>query len=458
MKNRYDLTQGNILRQLLLVSLPVMGTSLVQMAYNLTDLFWLGRYSTEAVSSAGFGGYFTWLGVAVILLARIGTEVRIAQKTGSADRASAQEYAVTGVQLIVILGFLYGVLLYFFPHFWLSFFNIEEALVYQGAVDYLTIIAFGIIFYSLNPVLASTIIGTGNTLTPFLISASGLVINMILDPLFILTFNWGVKGAAIATVLAQFFVTLFFFLYFFTSSSALLYRVRYFKKMDGEKAKDILRLGLPSAIQSAFFTFIAMAVSRIIVRESGQLLAQVTAAQKIGSQLESLSWLISGGIATALGAFVGQNVGAKKYQRVFQGVRYGLLSMSVYGVLVTIFLFFGAHSLYHIFLPNDPAAVDIGTDYLKILSLSQTFMIIEAIIGGAFNGFGRTVPQSITSIVFNAARIPMALLLAQWLGINGIWWAISLSSIFKGIVLWLWFKISVPEKELIASELNPTIY
>lgn len=452
MKDKRNLTEGNILSQLILISLPIMGTSLVQMAYNLTDLFWLGRYSTEAVSSAGFGGYFTWLGAAVIILARIGTEVRIAQRVGSNDPQEAKEYAVTGVQVIVLLGLLYGALLFFFPRFWLSFFNIQEQVIFEGAVDYLTIIALGMVFYALNPVLSATMIGKGNTVVPFLVSATGLVVNMLLDPLFILTFNMGIKGAAIATVLAQVFVTLLFFVYFHFSRSALLYRAKYWVTINTQKAWDILRLGIPAAIQSAFFTFIAMTVSRLIVRVSGDQLAAVTAAQKVGSQLESLSWLVSGGIATALGAFVGQNFGAKKYRRVFQGVRYALISMSIYGLAVTALLYFGARGLYSVFIPNDPRAVQVGTEYLRILAVSQVFMIIEAIIGGAFNGFGRTIPQSVTSVVFNFLRIPMAYVFVGLIGINGIWWAISLSSVFKGLVIWLWFKVTVPAKQLIESE------
>lgn len=454
MKNKHNLTEGNILKQLLLVSLPVMGTSLVQMAYNLTDLFWLGRVSSEAVSSSGFAGYFTWLGAAVILLVRIGTEVRVAQMTGANRHEQASGYAKTGVQLIFLLGLLYGALLFLFPEFWLQFFNIKDANVFDGAVVYLSIVSLGIVFYSLNPVLSASMIGTGNTLTPFIISASGLVVNMILDPLFILGFDWGIAGAAWATVIAQVVSTLIFLLYFKFRPS-ILSRVKLLTKVNMEKALDILRLGLPTAVQSAFFTFMAMWVSRIIVKVSGDQLAAVTAAQKIGSQFESLSWLIAGGISTALGAFVGQNVGAKQFNRVFKGIKYALWSMCVYGLMITLLLYVGAKGMYTLFIPTEPDTIKVGTSYLQILAYSQVFIIIEAIIGGAFNGFGKTLPQSVVSIVFNAARIPMAYALIPHFGLNGIWMAISLSSIFKGIVIWGWFKLVIKENELVESK--PTL-
>ena len=126
MKDKYILTEGNILRQLIFVSLPVMGTSLVQMAYNLTDLFWLGRVGDEAVSSAGFGGYFIWLAAALVLLVRIGTEVRVSQRTGAGSHAEAREYAKTGVQLITIFSFIYGAIMFASSEILLSFFNIDS--------------------------------------------------------------------------------------------------------------------------------------------------------------------------------------------------------------------------------------------------------------------------------------------------------------------------------------------
>lgn len=441
MKKRYDynLTEGNILRQLLLVSLPVMGTSLVQMAYNLTDLMWLGRVNGKAVASAGFAGFFTWLAAAFILLIRIGTEVRVSQRVGANLKEDAKQYAKTGVQLEFFFGIAYGLVLFVFADFWISFFGIEDPVVLQGAIDYLKIVAIGMVFYNLSPIFSAAINGTGNTLSPFLISLVGMVLNMILDPVFIIGFQMGVRGAAIATVIGQIVVLLFFLLYFYSRDS-ILSKVNYFSKIDWKKAQDILRMGIPAALQSAFFTFIAMIISRIVVEVSGDS-ASANAAQKIGSQIESLSWLVSGGIATALGAFVGQNFGAKKYDRVFRGIRYANIAMIVYGAMITLLLFFFAEPLFTVFIPDEPDTINIGIQYLRILAFSQIPMIIESIIGGAFNGLGKTVPQSVVSIIFNASRIWIAYLLVEYFGLNGIWWAISLSSILKGIVLWIWFKI-----------------
>lgn len=445
---KYNLTNGNILAQLIKVSLPVMLTSLMQMAYNLTDLFWLGRatsddaVNTGYIASAGIGGLFTWLSAAIIILVRIGTEVRVAQAVGRVDETSARDYARTGVQLEVILGLLFTFVIASFTPFWISLFDIPEQEVYHNAVIYLRIISSGLIFYMLNPVFSATLNGTGNTKTSFLISSIGLTINMLLDPLLIIVFKMGIEGAAIATVIAQITVTVAFLLYFHFNES-LLRKASYFTKFDKDKALDILKLGFPAAIQSAIFTFISMYITGL-VSPFGK---EANAVQKLGSQIESLSWLVAGGFQTALAAFVGQNYGAKQPKRILDGFRYAMLTLGLYGIVISVLMFVFSKELFQLF-SHDPGTVSRGDEYLKILAFSQLFMIIEALVGGAFNGLGKTIPQSIVSLSFNALRIPMAYFFIEYYGLNGIWLALTISSIFKGTVIYLWFKIYIRNKEI----------
>lgn len=445
MQDRYDLTKGNIFKQIILVSLPVMATSLVQMAYNLTDLFWLGRISDDAVAAAGFGGFFIWLGNAVILLARIGTEVRVSQQIGQENEAEAKAFALTGIQMELILSFIYALLLILFTPTWISFFQIKDAHVHQEAITYLRLVSFGMVFFAINPVLSAALNGTGNTFWPFVISSLGLVINMILDPIFIFVLDLNVAGAAIATALAQVIVTIIFIIYFKVRNS-ILSGIKLLSRINWSRVKNILRLGVPSALQSALFTFISMIITRIVV--SVAVDSGANAAQEIGQQIESLSWLVAGGFSTALGAFVGQNFGAKKYDRVLKGVRVSFIAMAVYGILVTGLLYFAAEPLFTVFIQDEPDTILIGIDYLKILAFSQVFMIIEAVFGGALNGLGTTVPQSVVSITFNILRIPMAYFLSFNLGygLNGIWTALTISSILKGIVITIWFKLYITKK------------
>lgn len=441
MENR-QLVEGNISRALVKLAVPIMATSFVQMAYNLTDMLWLGRVGTKAVAAAGTAGFFTWFGSALFMIPKIGAEVGVAQSIGREDIDSAKKYAANTLKLDILIALIYSAILMTFRHQIIGFFRLGDKEVIQMATDYLLIISFGLLFYFLNPVFSGIFNGSGNSSTPFKINTAGLITNMILDPIMIMGIGpfpkMGIKGAAWATIIAQFVVTLIFI---FTSrkKSVLLKELNLLKiPFDKEYIKIILKLGLPVAIHQGLFSSIAMVIARIIA-QWGPI---PVAVQKVGSQIESISWMTAGGFSTAISAFVGQNYGAGKLERIREGYKKGLQIVGSIGIFATILLIFGAQPVFKLFIPDDPEALEIGIRYLRILGISQLFMTIEIASQGAFNGLGRTVPPSLASVAFNALRIPAALILSStFLGLDGVWWSISISSVFKGTVLTTWYLI-----------------
>jgi Na+-driven multidrug efflux pump len=140
-----------------------------------------------------------------------------------------------------------------------------------------------------------------------------------------------------------------------------------------------------------------------------------------------------------MSAFSGQNYGAKKGQRVYRGYYVGLGIVSCIGFAATAALIFAARPLISIFL-HEPEAIALGVAYLRILGISQLPQTVEILTAGAFIGLGRTAPPSIVGISLNLFRIPAALILsATALNLDGVWWAISISSILKGIILSTWY-------------------
>lgn len=144
--------------------------------------------------------------------------------------------------------------------------------------------------------------------------------------------------------------------------------------------------------------------------------------------------------STALAAFTGQNYGAGNYERIRKGYRLTLGIAGSIGLGAGILFFVLNHEIFGLFV-NEPEAIEAGGNYLKILALSQLFMVTESVTAGAFNGTGHTTPPALTGIIFTGARIPMAYFLTSFpqLGLTGIWWSITISSILKGSVLPLWF-------------------
>jgi len=443
MKN--NLTEGKILPVLIKLALPIMGTSFVQMAYNMTDMIYIGRLGSSAVAGVGTAGFFTWFAMAFILISRIGAEIGISQSIGKGDTKLAKKYANNTIILNIILGLIYGAFLIIFRKQLVGFFSLENKNVIDMAIDYLVIVSAGINFYFINPVFTGIYNGTGDSRTPFRFNVVGLVTNMILDPMLIFGVGpipaLGIKGAAIATVFAQVVVTTLFIM---SAKKFRLLRSFSFKNLDAENMKSIFKYGLPVAMENGLFTIFAMLIARIIA-DWGEV---PIAVQKVGSQIESISWMTAGGFQTAISAFVGQNYGAKKWNRIVKGYKIGILTVSIIGIFATFLLIFGAAPIFSFFIPEE-STLPYGIAYLKILGVSQLFMCIEIATAGAFNGVGKTLPPSLISIVFTGLRIPMALILSSpnLLGLNGVWWSISISSVIKGILLISWFIVYLKAQE-----------
>lgn len=434
MRQKIDLLNGPVFSSLTKLALPIMATSLVQMAYNLTDMIWIGRISSSAVASVGAAGMYMWFANGIAVLAKMGGQVKVGHALGAGEKNEACSYARNAIQLSLLLGFCYGILCLVFHHPLIGFFRLNSAEVIHNAEVYLSITCGLVIFSFLNQVFTGILTAMGNSRTSFLATASGLVINIFLDP--VLIFGIGpfprldVTGAAVATVFAQAAVTVFF-LISVRKEPEIFMNLQLFSRPQISVLKAIIRIGLPSSVQSMMFTGISMIIARMVAGFGDAAVA----VQKVGSQIESISWMTSDGFSAAVNSFIAQNFGAGNKERAKKGYRCAMMVVLLWGVFCTIVLVFFPAPIFRIFIPED-TVLPMGVDYLRILGVSQLFMCMEITTAGAFSGLGRTLPPSIVSISLTTARIPLALLLISTpLGLNGIWWSITISSICKGLVL-----------------------
>lgn len=440
MNKNLNLREGKIRSTLVKLALPIMGTSFIQMAYNLTDIMWLGRLSTGAVAAAGTAGFFLWFGASLVMITQVGVGVNVAQYIGRNDPENAKKYISNGFQLDILIALLYSLLLFSFRRNIIGFFNLQDTDVIRMATEYLTIISMGIIFHFLNPIFSASLNSTGNSVTPFKVNTIGLVTNMMLDPLLIFGVGpipqLGIKGAALATIMSQFVVTAIFVI-LGKAFNNIYSHVSLLSKPDIKIIKNIMKLGFPPAMQTGLHAVISMILAKIIAHFG----PVAVAVQSIGSQIESISWMTSDGFSSSISAFVGQNFGAKKLERIKDGYKQGIQILGSIGIFASLLLIFGAEFLFAIFVPHDPIAIHEGIIYLRILGLSQFFMCIEIGTIGAFNGLGKTLQPTVNGVVLNVLRIPSALILSSTvLGLSGVWWSISVTSILKGIILFIWFR------------------
>lgn len=437
MKTRINLLEGKILPALSALALPIMATSLIQMAYNLIDMIWIGKIGASAVASVGAAGMFMWLSNGLATLAKMGGQIKVGHALGAQKKEDAASYAQSSIQMGIVFAIGFGILSVVFADEMIGFFQLNSAQVIQDAKLYLMITCGLVIFSFMNQIFTGILTAMGNSRTSFIATGIGLVLNIVLDPLFIFGFGaippMGVAGAAIATVLAQ-LVVMLLFLYTILRDTVLFCDVHILHSYSSQHTREIFRIGLPSAVQSMLFSGISMVIARLIAGWGDAAVA----VQKVGSQIESISWMTAEGYAAALNSFVAQNHGAKNTDRIREGYRLSMIVMLSWGVFCSLVLIVFPQLIFQVFI-QEVEVLPMGVDYLRILGVSQLFMCMEITTAGAFSGLGKTLPPSIVSITLTGARIPMAILLGRWLGLNGVWWAITISSIGKGIVLLGWF-------------------
>ncbi len=410
-----------------------MATSFVQMAYSLTDMAWVGRLGSESVAAVGAVGILIWLSSSAAVLSKVAAEVSIGQAVGANKKRTAMAYASHVTTIGLIAGLLVMTTLLSCAPLILSFFKLEP-IVNNTAINYLQLVALGVPFAFLAVTFSGIYNGVGRSHIPFYLTGSGLVCNMLLDPLFIFGLKMGTQGAAIATVLSQALVFTLF-VWQMRRHNGVLNRFPMLVKLRRSFTSRVFKLGLPVAIMNFFFASINTYMARVASIYGSHV---GVSTQTVGGQIEGITWNTSMGFSTALGAFTAQNYAAGKMSRARQAFRYTLSIMLSLGVLVTIsFVFFGKE-IFSVFVPN-PINIAEGGNYLYIVGLSQLFMMLEMTTTGIFNGTGRTLPPAIVSIGLNLARIPLALFMAPRMGLSGVWWAIAISSIAKGVVLFTWW-------------------
>lgn len=430
-----NLLQGGILSSLTRLALPIMASALIQMAYNLVDMVWIGYLGYQPVAAVGAAGMFIWFGDGLLMLSRIGGQVYVGQAIGRADDADARGWAVASFQLSAVIALVYASIQLLFAPQLIGFFRFNEAATIRDGITYLRLVAIGFPFAYIARNYTGLVTVRGQSHISMKATIIGLVLNIILDPVCIFIFGWGVAGAAIATVFSQFVVFIVFL--YAGSKIPLFQKLPIFREQLVRRWGKIIRLGAPTSLQNMFYAAISMILGRL-VSSFGDAAISI---QKVGSQVESISWMTAEGFAVALTAFMAQNYGAGQIERTKEGYKKALLLMTGLGLLNTLLLCGFPGIIFQAFI-RDPAVIPGGISYLFILGLSQFFMCMEIMTAAAFAGLGRTMPPAVVITLLTGARIPLAYALASTsLGVDGVWWAISLSSIAKGIVLVVLFTL-----------------
>lgn len=400
MKKQQDLTQGNILKVFCLFALPLFFSSLFQQLYGTVDLLFVGEFlGKQETAAVGASGIIVTCMIGVFTGVSVGTGVIVSQFRGAKDTANIRSC----IKNAYLLGMFGGVVLticgLLFSEMALELLNTPENIM-KPALVYIRIYLLAVIpmiFYNISSGILRAL---GDSRTPFQILATGGILNVFLDALFIAMLKWGVAGVAIATLLAQTFTAVIAFQKVLLSENS----VKEFSEIlfpDSQMLKRILTVGIPLGLQSMIITFSNLAV-QYNINGFGE---DAVAAFAIYFKVENLIYLPILAFGQAMITFTGQNYGAGLKERIRKGViSCNLLSMGVTAVLSAVVLFFGRQILG--VFSDDPAVIEEG---LRIIHVSFPFYFLYAILevtGAVVRGIGKTT-QSMFIIICNlcVARI-----------------------------------------------------
>ncbi|NLA70598.1 MAG: MATE family efflux transporter [Clostridiales bacterium] len=449
MKQVRSLTTGSISKELTLLSLPIVATAFLSTAYNIADMAWVGLLGGEALAGVGIGGMYVWFSQGIAFLSRMGGQVLVGQAIGAGNLEAAEKYASAAIWISNISGALFGLICLIFAAPMSTAFGLESSIAVESCKIYLWIVC-GL---SIIPFAGFTLTGIynaqGDSKTPLIANFIGMVLNIILDPIMIFGPGplpaLGILGASSATMISQ--VVVLIVLIVAAQRDSQFYNVvkgiKLFEKNEKKYFTQVLRLGWPSAIQTMAYCSISMVLT-LFTAGFGEI---AVAIFRVGNQVESLAWNIANGFGSAINAFTAQNYGAGNMIRVRKGYKFSFAMVIAWGIFVSLLFIIFPAQLSSVFFHTEKEVL-LSIDYLVIIGVGEALMCLELLTIGALQGLGKTGICSLISVTLTSARIPIAVVLsATALGLNGIWWSMSLTSMAKGLIFWAVFYIVCRRQE-----------
>ena len=434
-----DLTQGSILKNLWTLALPMVVANILQNAFSIVDMIFVGRLGPTAVAAVAVSGLVMMVAWTLLIGVSVSTVAVIARFFGAGDLEQANAAAVQSL----ILGGVISVLLALFGAM-----LDEPVLKILGATPemmgpataYFSVVfvgSFTLIFMYLSGAILR---GAGDAKTPMIILMVGTVFNIVLDPLLIFG-PWffprlEVKGAAYATVIGQGIAMVLGLWVLGTGYSRIHVRLPHFR-VRPRLMKRMVLIAIPGTFQGGVRSLAHLGLIKI-VSLYGTL---AVAAFGIGLRINLLVMMVGWAIGGAASTLVGQNLGAKKPGRAEKSAWLTVAIFCGFMALAGAAFFVFADPLISLF-NDDAGVISIGHSYLRIVTLSYPFLGVSMICAMSFNGAGDArTPAWIVGLTLIALMIPLALILPRFTvpATSGIWWATAIAVTFQGIIMALAF-------------------
>ena len=425
-----DMTKGNPTGLLLTFMLPMVVGNVFQQLYNMVDSMIVGKYvGADALAAVGATGSLNFLIFSLCGGMANGIGIIISQYFGAGNDNGVKKAIANAVYIMATSALLMGVIGLVFSRKLLIFLNTPENIL-DDYVLYMQIMCIGILAVGLYNCIAAILRAVGDSKTPlyFLIVAS--ILNIALDLLFVKTFNMGVAGAGIATIISQLLAGIGSLAFAFIKNP-------YFKigrdQMKAEKMiiAQCVRMGIPLAFQTSLIAISCVALQSVVNTFGSVVVAAFTAT----SRIEQLVQQPYNSLGMAVSTFTGQNIGAGKLDRVKQGLRKGMIIMAIFTFVMIPLAQFGGEFIMKLFV-NEEDVIALGSQALKITSWFYIFLGSIYVARGMLNGAGDATFAFINGIVEMAGRICFAkpLTMIPAIGVWGVWLATALTWFVAGMI------------------------
>lgn len=438
----HDFTRGNVLRQLIVFSAPIIGANLLQSSYQLADSLWIGNLlGSDALGSVAVSAVVVFTTLSFVIGMTNASLAILSQLRGRGDRDGLARYLNAFVVTLFSLSLVLGVGGVLFSGPILELLGTPEELM-ADAREYLQISFLGIVFLFGYNFISTVLRALGDSRTPLRFVTVAVLLNIGLDPLFIATFGFGVKGAAIATVLSQGIAFLYGLLHLRRDRSVPLRRP---SMPAWVEVRTIFTLGIPSGLQMAVISAGSAAIMSVVTGFGGSVVGGFGAAQR----LDALIMVPAQAMGVAVSSMVGQNIGARNWDRVSATARTAVLyNLAVMFAIATVLVILAPQAI-RLFV-RDETSVEFGARYLRTVALFYPFLGINFVLNGAVRASGAMYQVLVLNILsFWALRFPLTALFAERLDEPGIGVGIATSFVISSLFAFLYFRFGGwREKEL----------
>lgn len=429
-----DLTTGKEGKLILQFALPMVAGNVFQQLYNVVDSIIIGNYiGDEALAAVGASFPIIFLLISLVVGLGSGFTIIVSQYFGAKRFDMVRRTVDTTYVILFFASIVITVVGIFFSEPIFKLTDLPDE-VLPEAQNYLNLYFTGTIFFFGFNGTSSILRGMGDSKTPLYFLIIATISNIFLDLLFVVVFEWGVEGAAIATIISQAgaFITAIFYLNKRHEIVNLSFRKYIFDK---EIFRNSVRIGLPSGLQQTFVAVGMIALYGIV----NQFGTTTIAAYSVATRIDSFASMLAMNFAAALAAFVGQNLGANKPERIKAGLRSTWITTSIISVTISGIVILFGEQMMGFFTPN-PEVIALGNEYLIIVSsfyiIFSTLFVINAVLRGAGDTL---IPMFSTLFALWIVRVPASYLLADKYGVTGIWWAVPLGWGAGMILAWLYY-------------------